>query len=250
MKEGLVEAGPGFEMEKGSKSCVKNSFGVVFDLDGLLVDSERVQALSFNAVLKPFGVYLDDEVFARLVGLPTRKNFEDLKRWYPSITATVEELLERKSLEYARLIPIEMRPMEGAVELVRSLWEKGVPMAVASSSPHEDIEMSLEAIGLERMIPVRVSGFDCPRMKPAPDVYLLAATRLGMEPSRCIAFEDAQAGVEAAAAAGMLVVAVPNRFTAGRHDFSKANTVISSLKDVCFRRLAEMFENGRLTRSC
>jgi HAD superfamily hydrolase (TIGR01509 family) len=134
--------------------------------------------------------------------------------------------------------------MPGAVALVRALAAASVPLAVASSSPHDDIGPSLVAVGLDALLPVRVSGFDVARMKPAPDVYLRAIDLLGLSPSACVAVEDAQAGVEAAKAAGLSCVAVPNRYTLGRHDFRAADAVVASLETVT----AELLETLALRR--
>ena len=213
-------------------------FGVVFDLDGLLVDSERVQAIAFNVVLARYGIELDDAAFAQLVGTCTWQNFVDLKLAYPQIAEDVADIIARKDGVYADLVPREMTAMPGAVTLVRALAAHGVPMAVASSSGREDIVASLRAVGLDRSLTRLASGVEVPRSKPAPDVYLAALDLLGLPASACVALEDAGPGVEAATAAGLACVAVPNRFTRGRHDFTRAAAVVDSLEQVTPAMLA------------
>ena len=221
------------------------AFGVVFDLDGLLVDSERVQAISFNIVLARYGIRLDDESFARLVGTSTWQNFVDLKQAYPQIAEDVARIIARKDEVYADLVPREMTAMPGAIPLVQALALANVPLAVASSSGREDILASLRAVGLAGLLTRVASGVEVPRSKPAPDVYLAALDLLGLPASACVALEDAGPGVEAATAAGLACLAVPNRFTRGRHDFTRAVAVVDSLERVTPAMLARMAAGPR-----
>lgn len=206
-------------------------FGVVFDLDGLLVDSERVQAMAFNAALAPHGIVLNDDDFAGFVGYSTAQNFRDLAVAHPHLAPHVPEILAAKDRAYAALVETEMRPMPGAAELVRALAAAGVPMAVASSSYRVDVEACLRRVGLDDVLRVLSPGDEVPRTKPAPDVYLRAVERLGLPPSRCVAIEDAEAGVRAAKAAGLACLAVPNRYTLG-HDFGPADARVEGLPEV------------------
>lgn len=214
-------------------------FGVVFDLDGLLVDSERVQALSFNVALAPHGVVLDDEAFGRLVGFSTRRNFEDLARLHPALAPHIASIHAAKDRAYRDLVDAEMRPMPGAVDLVRRLASAGIPIAVASSSPRVDVVACLRRIGVLDVLSTVSPGDEVAHPKPAPDVYLRAVGMLGLPGSRCVAIEDAGAGVDAAKAAGMACVAVPNRYTLG-NDFGRADAVVSSLEDVTIDRLESL----------
>ncbi len=207
------------------------SFGVVFDLDGLLVDSERVQAMAFNAVLAPYGITLSDEEFAGFVGYSTLQNFRDLAMKHPGLAPDVLAIHDAKDRAYADLVPTQMRSMPGAVELVAALRDAGVPMAVASSSYRVDVEACLRCVGLDHALAVLSPGDESPRTKPAPDVYLRAVGLLGLPAARCVALEDAEAGVRAAHAAGLACVAVPNRYTRA-HDFGLADARLDSLRDV------------------
>lgn len=205
--------------------------GVVFDLDGLLVDSERVQERAFNAVLARHGVRLTEADFTPLVGVSSRQNLLDLKALFPQIDEPVDELLARKDAAYADLVRTGMDAMPGAVRLVRDLRARGVAIAVASSSPRPDVEGPLRAVGLLEDFPIIASAERVAACKPAPDLYLLALRELGLPADACVALEDAGPGVASAVAAGLRCVAVPNRHTRG-HDFSTAAAVAASLEEV------------------
>ncbi|MBP7127737.1 HAD family phosphatase [Myxococcota bacterium] len=217
-------------------------FGVVFDLDGLLVDSERLQARAFAVALSPFGIVLDDREFGRFVGLSTRQNFLDLARMHPRLADHLEEIHARKDRAYRELVEREMEPMPGARTLVEALHRDGIPMAVASSSPRADVAASLARAGLSGFLDRIVAGDEVARPKPAPDLYLRAAELAGLPPWQCVALEDARAGVEAAKAAGLSCVAIPNRYTRD-HDFSRADLVLPSLEHVSRSLLASLAKN-------
>mgnify|MGYP002640547527 CR=1 FL=1 len=205
-------------------------FGVLFDLDGLLVDSERVQQLSFNKVLADHGVHLDDEAFSRLVGISTRRNFIALKEQI-GFAESVDSIVERKNKAYLELVPHEMRPMPGALALVQSLKTLSIPMAVASSSFRVDVVAPLRAVGLLEYFPRIVAGDEVEHTKPAPDLYLAAAKQVGVHASSCVALEDTQSGLRSAIAAGVPCLVVPNRYTRN-HDFAGNSAQVSSLEEV------------------
>lgn len=214
-------------------------WAVVFDLDGLLVDSEPVQQESFNVVLARYGVRLDEDDFRPLVGRSTRENFAFLKARY-GIEEPIGDLLARKAAAYDALLE-RIQPIPGAVRLVRDLAGAGVRMAVASSSPGDVVRRSLAATGFDGLFGVVVGGDEVARTKPAPDVYLRAVEVLGLPAGRCVAVEDSEAGVEAAVGAGLRCVVVPNRYTRGG-DFAGAARVCRSLDDLkgeALRRLVD-----------
>lgn len=212
--------------------------GVIFDLDGLLVDSEPLQAKAFNVVLAKHGIHLEEEDFAELVGIQTIDNFRMLRKRH-KIHETVDSLMARKDLAYSELVATDLVPCPGARELVLGLHREGVPLAVASSSPRTDVEMSLATVRLDHCFPVVVTATDVARTKPAPDLYLLAAKRLGIPPDRCIALEDSSAGLQAAVAAGMACIAVPNIYTRNQV-FGHAVAQLGSLEEIDSGRLLEL----------
>ena len=216
------------------------TWAAIFDLDGLLVDSEPLQARSFNLVLAPYGIRLESDDFRELVGYTTTDNFKLLKARHEQIDITVDQLMEAKDKAYHKLVRSDLTLNPGTMELVQSLHSGQVPMAVASSSPRVDVELSLNVVGLARYFSVVRTSDDVVKTKPAPDLYLLAARALGVRPERCVAFEDSGAGCAAACTAGMHCFVVPHEFTRGQ-DFSDATGILTSLKEVTVDRLSGLF---------
>jgi HAD superfamily hydrolase (TIGR01509 family) len=181
---------------------------IVFDLDGVLVDSERVWDEVRRAVVTDRGGRWRDEATRAMQGMSTPEWSAYLAG--PLGTAgTPEELagtvVAAMAERYRAAVPL----LPGAVAAVTALAARW-PLAVASSSPPELIGAVLAAAGVADRFRVVVSSEEVPRGKPAPDVYLATAERLGVDPARCVAVEDSANGLRSAAAAGMTVVAVPN----------------------------------------
>jgi HAD superfamily hydrolase (TIGR01509 family) len=204
---------------------------VVFDMDGVIVDSEQVwDEVRERYTRESGGTYTDSATrdmmgmsslewsryMAEVLGVPGTP--EEIN------AAVVERMLERYG-ENPPLIP-------GAVEAVRRCAERW-PLAVASSSNPELIDVVLDAAGLRDLIRVAVSSQEVARGKPAPDVYLEAARRLGVDPQRCVAVEDSQNGIRSAKSAGMRVIAVPNpHFPPDEEALADADVVLRSIREL------------------
>ena len=187
--------------------------GVVFDLDGTLVDNMDLHAEAFAAFLErhrlpPF----TSEMRARLDGQRNRDIF-------PIIFGRPlsDDDLRRFSGEKERLYREgsggRLRPLRGLGPLLERLASLEVPVAVATSAPAENVAHTLRELGLSDRLTAVVRSDEVPRGKPAPDVFLAAASLIGADPTACLAFEDAPAGLRAARAAGMRCVAVTTSFT-------------------------------------
>ncbi|HEV7656984.1 MAG TPA: HAD family phosphatase [Mycobacteriales bacterium] len=180
---------------------------IVFDLDGVLVDSEQVWDSVRQALVAERGGHWTDEATTAMQGMSTPEWAAYLgtlgARGTPEQLAAA--VIERMAGRYREHVPL----LPGAVDAVRALAGRW-PLAVASSSPPDLIRVVLDAAGVADRFRVTVSSEEVNRGKPAPDVYLAAAQRLGVDPAGCVAVEDSSNGLRAAAAAGMTVVAVPN----------------------------------------
>jgi HAD superfamily hydrolase (TIGR01509 family) len=203
---------------------------VIFDMDGLMVDSEGAQRTAMNSALAPSGVSIGEAEWRGMIGRRAREILADLREQH-GITAGVEELLDAKDRAYRAAIRSHVTPMPGLYELVEKCKGAGVAMAVASSSGIEDVRAVVQALRLEDAFSILVSGDDVSRGKPDPEIFLVTARRMKVEPRYCVVLEDTAHGVQAARRAGMMCVAVPNSFTEGQ-DFSRAGMVVASLLDL------------------
>ena len=181
---------------------------VVFDLDGVLMDSEQRWNAAKEELVREAGGRWRDEAPHVMMGMSAPEwsaYLRDELGVAMELDAISAEVVRRMEDGYRRAVPL----LPGAVEAVRAL-EARWPLGLASSSNREIIDLALELAGLADAFRVTLSSEEVARGKPAPDVYLEAARRLGADPGRCVAIEDSDNGIRAAAAAGMPVIAVPN----------------------------------------
>ncbi|MHC4415535.1 MAG: HAD family hydrolase [Planctomycetota bacterium] len=215
---------------------------VIFDVDGVLVDSYRAHFQSWRDVAAEHGLTLSEGQFAATFGQTSRTIIRRL--WGEDLTdREVERFDQRKEARFRRLVAADFPTMDGAVELIAALREAGFALAVGSSGPPANIALALERMGAPSAFAVVVHGADVTRGKPDPQVFEMAAARLGVPPPDCAVIEDAPAGIAAANAAGMASVAL---VSTGRHaaDFADANadltvTSLRALSPPLIRRLIE-----------
>jgi beta-phosphoglucomutase len=180
--------------------------GVVFDLNGTLVDDIRFHFDAWRALADELGQVIDEARFQSFNGLKNDDIFPKLLGRAAS-AEEVERLARRKEETYRALYRPHLAPVPGALELLSRLRAASVPVAIASSAPPENRAMVIDGLGLSAYVDVVVAAEHLPG-KPAPDVFLEAARQLGVPPADCLAFEDAANGVRSAASAGMLVIAI------------------------------------------
>jgi HAD superfamily hydrolase (TIGR01509 family) len=201
---------------------------VVFDMDGVIVDSEQVWDEVREAYTREVGGTYSESATRDMMGMSSVEwsRYMAEKLGVPGTPEEINAAIVARMLErYGQAPPL----IPGAVDAVRRCAERW-PLAVASSSNPELIEVVLEASGLRDVIPIAVSSQEVARGKPAPDVYLEAARRLGVEPRRCAAVEDSHNGIRSAKAAGMRVIAVPNpHFPPDDEALAQADVVLESI---------------------
>jgi HAD superfamily hydrolase (TIGR01509 family) len=184
----------------------------VFDLDGTLVDNLRIHIEAFGTFLARRGLPpLSAENRRRIDGL---RNSDIFPMLFGVSAAEALRMAEEKEALYRELSHGRLLPLPGLVRLLDALAAKGLPAAVATSAPAENVRHTLGELGLAARLPRIVRSDDVPRGKPHPDVFLEAARVLGAAPGECVAFEDAPAGIVAARTAGMTCVAVTTSFSA------------------------------------
>jgi HAD superfamily hydrolase (TIGR01509 family) len=179
----------------------------IFDCDGTLVDSEPLARIAWARSLAPHGYEIDDAEYAGLIGLPYARVHAFFAERVPGLEP-LDLFWERYSARLFDLIDSELLPFDDALETVRGLAERGLAVAVASSSPRARLDRTLARAGLADAFAVTVAGDEVARGKPAPDMFLAAAERLGVAPGRCAVIEDSAPGVAAGLAAGMTTVGV------------------------------------------
>lgn len=178
---------------------------VIFDMDGVLVDSAGPHHESWQVLARQHGLQVSREDFAATFGRPSR----DILRMLFGADLTPTEIAAldaEKETAYRELVRGRVVAMPGAGLAVHGLQAAGLALAVASSGPPENIALVLDELRLADAFAVKVNGFDVAHGKPAPDCFLLAAERLGVAPAACVVVEDAPVGVQAGVAAGMQVI--------------------------------------------
>jgi HAD superfamily hydrolase (TIGR01509 family) len=204
---------------------------VIFDLDGVLLDSEAAWDKARRGLVRERGGTWTETATRDMMGMSSPEWSRYLaERLGVDLepAAISEQVVERLRSTYRRELPLLPGAVE-AVERVAARW----PLGLASSSNREVIDLVLERSGLGKHFKVAVSSEEVARGKPAPDVYLDAARRLDAEPTACVAIEDSENGIRSAHAAGMRVIAVPNpQFPPARDALALADPVIASLHEL------------------
>ena len=185
---------------------------VIFDMDGVLLDSEPLHYEAVRQILAEQGVDFPIEDYFRYLGTTLTSTWDDLCERFP-ITMPFAQFEARYNADVLVQYQAGAPLISGARELVAQLRDEGVPIAVASSSHREWVEAALTGAGLRQYFQQTTAGDEVSMGKPSPEIYLKAAHKLGVDPIDCIAIEDAPAGVEYAKAAGMSVVLVRNDLT-------------------------------------
>jgi HAD superfamily hydrolase (TIGR01509 family) len=204
---------------------------VFFDHDGTLVDSESVHMAIWQEVLARYEAVLSDQFYAdHCAGVPTSKTAEMFVEKFQLHLTPTELIKTKREAEAIRLAKSPYPLMPFAREIVQLFASKQKVLAVVTGAPTHAAQYSLNAHGLNTLIPRIFSGQDTPRNKPAPDCYLLAIEQLRLQPHECIAFEDTEAGLAAATDANITCYAIPHALSKGQ-DFSKAAAVFASFSD-------------------
>jgi HAD superfamily hydrolase (TIGR01509 family) len=203
---------------------------ILFDLDGLMFDSEPHSLASWETVLEERGVKLDQLTLENILGLRIDATARMLIDKY-HLPDTVQGLADAKTEYQITHLAGNVKPMPGLIELLDEIDRRGLPKAIASSGIRRYVEAVLRVNGLLDRFSVIITGDQVVHGKPAPDVFLAAARALSIDPPDCLVLEDAPAGVQAAKAAGMTCFAVPDHSVA-RLDLSQADQIVKSLHEV------------------
>lgn len=204
---------------------------VIFDMDGVLVDSHAAHFASWQRTCAEHGLILDAARFAATFGMTSGAIIRELFGDRFPDPAAQRALDDRKEALYRELVADDFPAVDGARELVQALAAAGHPLALGSSGPPENVALVLDQLGVRDLFAAVVTGRDVSRGKPDPQVFLLAAERLGLPPEGCVVIEDAPVGVAAAKAAGMCCIGFCGT---GRPaaELAGADRVVASLREV------------------
>jgi beta-phosphoglucomutase family hydrolase len=214
---------------------------VLWDLDGVIADTGIYHCRAWQDVFSKRGVNFTETDFKRHFG--QRNDTIIRSALGESISPEeVDAIASEKEANYRRRVAGNIRPEPGAIELIRSLRQHGLKMAIASSAPPENIRLILRGLGIDGCFHAVVWGRAVARSKPDPEIFLLAARKLGVAPGNCVVIEDAIAGVAAARRAGMKCVAVTNSHS--RSSLKAADLIVDSLESVSAGDLAGLFHHA------
>jgi beta-phosphoglucomutase len=215
--------------------------GVIFDLDGVLVDTGWAHKQSWYDLAEKEGFGLSDEFFYRTFGMQNAQIIPMLLGRASSATK-ISRLSQWKEQRYRELIAEKLTLSEGMKKLLDDLHRAGFRMAIGSSAPRANLELILDHLSLRDYFSASVTHENVSRGKPAPDTFLKAADKLGLSPAHCVVVEDAVQGVEAGKAAGMAVVAVTT--TRGRADLAQADVVVDDLSELRAEDFVKLLTKG------
>jgi len=223
------------------KTAVKGVKAIVFDMDGVLIDSEPLHLLAYQKYLANFALTFgedDNHNFLGMKDLDCAKHL--IKRYQLEMTAL--EFVGQKEKVLHELFNEQLKVQPGVFKTLEKAHQLKLPTAIASSATMPTIELVVELTRTSHYFQYLCSGDEVQNGKPAPDVFLLAAERLGVKPSECLVIEDTYNGVCAAKAAGMMCIAIPCQATK-HQDFAHADLVLASMEEV---KLEELIQPGSL----
>jgi HAD superfamily hydrolase (TIGR01509 family) len=220
---------------------------VIFDFDGVIADSETIHLRSFNDVLAPLGVHLEErDYYNKYLGLTDRDMFIALadERLVPNDSEKLEELLRQKKQRFKTLAESATAIIDGVPDFLRMLEKNNILIAICSGALLAEIEMILDHAGLRQTFPIIVSADQVEKGKPDPEGFILTLEKLQqltdhpIQPQECIVVEDSHWGLEAAQAAGMYTVAVTNSYDA--EQLSLADKIVNNLRDLTIDQLRDL----------
>lgn len=216
---------------------------ILFDMDGVIIDSEPLHARAAINALQKFGISLTSEFCYSFIGSTAKHMLEVIKeKW--QLSASIEELMEANQNAKKELVMQEgYPPIPYVRELMEALYRDGYRIAIASSSPMDEILDTVQRLQLSGFLHKIVSGMQVAHPKPAPDIFLAAARELSVLPSECLVIEDSTNGLRAAKAAGMPAVAFCNP-NSGNQDLSTANYVIEGFDEITPFFLYQIYQHA------
>ncbi len=218
---------------------VVNTFGVIFDMDGVLINSAEAHFQSWKQLADEIDAKVTKAQFDATFG---RHNSDIIPIVFDvHEREKIKQLADRKEELYRDLVRRDPSIIEGAIDLVRALHQRSIPLAVGSSAPRANIELILSLMGVQDCFLALVCADDVTRGKPDPQVFSMCCEKLKLPSNQCVVIEDAPAGIEAACAAGAKCVAILIHHT--REQFPQADLIVEKLSDLSVEKIEKLMSN-------
>ena len=217
--------------------------GLLFDMDGVLVNNLDVHREAFAEFFRRYGVERTFDELNRHFGRGNDDIMGDLMPREIVERVGIRELGNQKEAIYREIYAPTITPQPGLLDFLAESEREGLRCAVGSSGFLANVDFVLDKCAIRRYFSAIVAGDQVTKCKPDPEIYLTAASKLGLEPSECIVFEDAEAGIEAGKRAGMVVVALATTFTREFLKTTDADLIIDDFRDISVERLRELLDS-------
>lgn len=215
---------------------------VIFDWDGVVVDSSTAHKEAWERLAEERGLPLPENHFALGFGRKNQTIIPDIYQW-TSVPEEIEELGSRKEHLYREILrQTGLDPLPGAMDLFNNLKQAGIPMAVGTSTPRKNMEAVTTMIGADGFFDAIITAEDVTHGKPDPEVFLKAADALGAKYENCVVIEDAVYGIQAALAGGMKAVALTTTHRISHFDATWPHRIVRNLQDVSLNLLLNLWE--------
>lgn len=212
---------------------------VIFDMDGVLIDTEPLNDQHMVIFLKELGIEISQDYFHNFRGTTAENIWKNLIYTF-KLTIPINKLILKSRTRYLEFLASldNIHPNEGVIKLLKELKKNNIALAVASSAYNKRVHMLLKRCRLANFFSVVLSGDDVKHGKPNPEIYLKTAALLEKDPANCVVFEDATSGILSAKTAGMKVVGFKEK--SSRQDFSNADLIINSFNEITISKLRRL----------
>lgn len=203
---------------------------VIFDVDGLIIDSEHLHFQAYNDLLNDYGKEISENEYGTMVGYKTEVIIKYMKNKY-NMSESIDYLLRKKNSKYESLIRNNIVPREGVLDLINKLYDNNYKLAIATSSNKKETRWFLSFLNIIDRFEIIAAEEDVSYEKPDPEILNFISRKLKISPSNCVVLEDSEVGIKAAKQAKMKCIAVPNYLTKN-NDFSEADLVVETLEQI------------------
>lgn len=203
----------------------------IFDMDGVIIDTEPLHNKIVRGILAKDNIFVTDEEFEKFTGMASTAIFDIFIKRY-NLPHTAKQMSQDQMTTLKDyIVKYQMKPIAGIIPLIEKLHKVGIPMAIASSSRPDVIKFIVDFFNITSYFKILMSGEDLPHSKPAPDIYLQTAQKLGVVPADCVVLEDSINGTIAAKTAGMYCIGFANP-NSGNQDLSRADIIVDKITDI------------------